>query len=71
MKSFRMRMVSKIDKNGQRYFFLTSKVPLSIDLSNTVIHFYQNMQDGDITGELVVRFFEESHSQKSLPEKKE
>jgi hypothetical protein len=63
MKSFRLRLVSRIDKRGNRYYFCTTKVPLTIDLSNTAIHFYKNTNDeGDLVGELVVRFYEDQPS---------
>lgn len=60
MRSFRLRLVSRIDKKGNRYFFCTTKVPISIDLSNTVFNFYTNKnEDGEVVGELVTRFYED------------
>lgn len=59
MKSLRLRLLGKTDRNGDDYYFTTTHVPVMIDLSNTVIHIYPDEESEDKFGaEMVVRHYD-------------
>lgn len=66
MKALRMRMIGKVDRNKDDYYYTTTSVPALIDLSNAVIHFYPDQEDdGSFGGELVIRHYDPKKSNSS------
>lgn len=55
-----IRMKGMLDKNDDEYYFSTCKLPVSIDLSKAVIHFFPDHSDddNDFGGDLVIRLYE-------------
>jgi hypothetical protein len=59
MKSLRLRLLGKTDRNGDDYYFTTTHVPVHIDLSNTVIHVYPDEESEEKFGaEMVIRHYD-------------
>lgn len=59
MISLKIRLIEKKDRNGDDYYFTTTHVPCSIDLSNAVIHFYPDEESEDkFGGEMVIRHYD-------------
>lgn len=55
MDKFRIKMGSKLDGTGKRYFFALLNLPCSLDLSDTVVHFF--LDRSQESGELVFRHY--------------
>lgn len=68
MKAFRIRLIGKRDKFDEDYYFTTTQVPVSVDLSNTVIHFYPDEAENgeEFGGELVIRHYTRKDNNKVL-----
>lgn len=60
MDKLRIRLVRKVDANNREYFYTTCNVPITIDLSKTVLHVYpgQDEESGAFYAELVVRHYD-------------
>lgn len=61
-------MIGKKDRLEDDYYFTTTQVPVMVDLSNTVIHFYPDeAEDGEeFGGELVIRHYTKKDNNKIL-----
>lgn len=67
MKALRIRMTGRQDKNEDDYYFTTTNVPVAVDLSNAVIHFYPDEgENGEFGGELVIRHYDPKKKDKPL-----
>jgi hypothetical protein len=62
MNKFQLDLVSRRDRNGDLYYFTTTRVPVSIDLSKTVLLVYPSA-DGS-TATLVIKPHDQEHVNK-------
>lgn len=64
MDKLPIKMVGKKDRNGNDYYTTTTNVPVMIDLSNTVIHFFpfEREDDDAFGGDLVFRHYDKRSS---------
>jgi len=61
MDKLRIPMIGQVDSKGNEYYMTTCEVPLSVDLSNSVIHVFPS-EDPDDPGkfraDLVIRKYD-------------
>jgi len=68
MDKLKIRMIGKLDSDKNEYFFTTCRVPILVDLSNSVIHFFPDTDasdDSKFGGELVIRHYDKRTTQQS------
>jgi len=67
----RIRMNGKKDTNQHDYYVAVTDIPVSIDLSNTVLVLFPDEgDDGKFGGDLVIRKYRGEHPNKSHPGKR-
>lgn len=65
MRSLRLRLIGRVDRNGHDYYYTTTHAPVSINLSNSVMLFYPDeSEDGtEFGGELVIKHYDSREAQ--------